>query len=197
VPNSSATGGTLVATYESPDDAVLGRLLQPTLAGLADIEGSLVRPLWQLNPPPVPDHNVDWIAFGIESRTADANAYLEPGADDTALIRHEEITWQVSCYGPNGMRTAGRIRDGLEIRQNRVPLDLAGLGFVAADFIANLAEVVNGRFYARADLTLIFRREIRRGYAILPLAGVSGDIRADDSESQPLTETVTVEEIAP
>lgn len=191
---SSATGGYLAPGVESPDDTLLYRFVQPVLVGISGIPGTLVRPMWQLNPPPVPDHETDWIAFGIESRQADANSYIRQGAESAFQVRHEEITWLVSCYGPNSMGTAGRIRDGLELRQNRVSLDLAGIGFMQAEFLANLAEVVNGRFYARADLTLVFRREILRQYDILPLSGVTADILADDAASQPLAKTVIVEQ---
>ncbi len=185
--------GIVVPTYESVDDISLARLLQPILAGLTGLPGTSVRPLWQQNPPPMPDHDTNWLAFGIEGRTADANAYLQPGAADARLYRHEDINWLVSCYGPDALTNAGRIRDGLELSQNRAGLALSGMAFIAADDIVNLAEVVNGRFYSRADLVLQMRREILRGYAILPLDGAAVDILADDAESQPLEKQITVE----
>ena len=83
-------------------------------------------------------------------------------------------------YTSNGFRRL--LRDGLEISQNRELLYLASMAYVGASATTHVPELVNDRWFDRADITLTFRREIVREYPVLHFLSANGLI---------YTETIT------
>ncbi len=186
MPNSSATGGYLTQTSSSIDGQALRRFLQSVIVGVTGLNATLVRPMWQQNPPPIPSIDVDWCGFAIMTQRPEKGAFHEQlDAGGATLLRHEELDLLCAFYGPNCLVNAGLLRDGLElIAQNREQLFLAGMGVNGFSDIPHAPELVNDRFFDRADITMTIQREIRRSYDILHFVGASGNVTANrDIES--------------
>lgn len=186
MPNSSATGGYLTQTSSSIDGQALRRFLQSVIVGVTGLNATLVRPMWQQNPPPSPSIDVDWCGFAIMTQRPEKGAFHEQlNAGGATLLRHEELDLLCAFYGPNCLVNAGLLRDGLElIAQNREQLFLAGMGVNGFSDITHAPELVNDRFFDRADITMTIQREIRRSYDILHFVGASGNVTANrDIES--------------
>lgn len=186
MPNSSATGGYLTQTSSSIDGQALRRFLQSVIVGVTGLNAALVRPMWQQNPPPIPSIDVDWCGFAIMTQRPEKGAFHEQlDAGGATLLRHEELDLLCAFYGPNCLVNAGLLRDGLElIAQNREQLFLAGMGVNGFSDITHAPELVNDRFFDRADITMTIQREIRRSYDILHFVGASGNVTANrDIES--------------
>lgn len=183
MPNSSATGGYLTQTSSSVDGLALRRFLQSVIVGVSGLGATLVRPMWQQNPPPIPSIDIDWCGFAIMAQRHESGAYHQQlDAGGANIIRHEEIDLLCAFYGPNCLVNAGALRDGVEmIAQNRAQLLLAGMGIKGFSEITHSPELVNDRFFDRADITMTIVREIRRGYDVLHFVGASGGIVANRS----------------
>jgi len=178
--NSTANGGYLVPNID-PTDKQLRNFFQKMIVGITEIEGKLVRPRWQPNPPKQPENNIDWCAFGWQAVNSDANASVLTNENGEAgiLRRDENIELLATFYGPNAMGYASMLRDGLEIEQNRYVLRQNGVAFQGEDGIVHLPEQINDIWYDRQDLTLNFTREVRREYNVLSFIGASGIIITD------------------
>lgn len=175
MPNTSATGGILTQTAGPTEGQTLLRFLHAVVSGVSGLGATEVRPMWQQNPPPIPGIETDWCGYGITDRRADANSYhkqLDLGGAE--LIRHEEFDVLCSFYGPACLDYAGRLRDGMQLAQNRENLFIAGMGLVGFSDIIHVPELVNERFFDRADITMTLRREIKRSYDILHFVAVDG-----------------------
>jgi hypothetical protein len=185
--NTSATGGYLTPTSTAPlDDDALLDFLHDVLQGVTGLPANMVRPAYQANPPKRPGIATNWIGFFTSNHLPEAgNAYLKIAEDgeSSQQIRHETFDMRISAYGPASAGYAAMIRDGLEIAQNREILYLAGMAYVDASAIVSLGDLVDELWYRRSDITLTFRRELGRDYAILSLLGADGTIN---------TETTTV-----
>jgi len=193
MPNTSATGGFLVQTGSSIEGQNLRRFLQSLIVGVTGIAATLVRPLWQRDPPNIPAIEVDWCAFGIRNQVQDDQAYQKQiNEGKTELYRHEEMEIYCVFYGENAKINAGKLRDGLEIGQNRETLFLNGMGLIGFSNVQTVPELINNRYFERADITMNIRREIRRDYEILHFLAADGTVYADDAASQPLTEEWSV-----
>ena len=160
------------------------------LAGISGFSSDLVRPAWQANPVPVPDINVNWMAFAILSRRAENDPYqvannsgLPTGQAGLTMIVHEDLDILLTFYGPDCLQKAAETRDGFELSQNTEALRLAGMACAELSDIIHAPELVNGRFFDRADTTLTLRREIRREYAVLDFVSSSAGIFANRADT--------------
>jgi len=187
MPNTSATGGYLTPTTGPVDDQALRRFLQAMIVGVTGLTGPMVRPLWQKNPPPIPNIDVDWIAFGITEQRPDANPFHKQNANNATLIRHEEFDVRCSVYGPSCQNYTGRLREAMYLAQNRENLYLAGMGLVGFSPTTHIPELINDRWFERADITMTLRREIKREYPILNFVAAEGTIKANRA-----TETLSI-----
>jgi hypothetical protein len=167
---TSATGGYLNQTAGPTEGVTLQRFLQQVIVGVSGLPGNAIRPLWQANPPPLPDITANWCAFGIVSVKGDANVYQRESSTLTSatIERHEQIEVRCSFYGPDAMDYANRLRDGLQVAQNREQLFLAGMGINGFSDLQHIPDLVNDRFYNRADMTITISREVKREYSVLP-----------------------------
>jgi hypothetical protein len=180
VPDSS-TGGYLAPTSSAPlNDDTLNDALQAAIVGVTGIDGTLVRPLWQIQPPVRPAITADWIAFGTTNRKHDVfpNVVHNPsGQGSDTLYRNEEIDVQISVYGPNSEANASLLRDSLFINQNLEALATSGLMLVEATDLVRTADLVNNQWWPRVDMTIRIRRLVERTYAILNLESAPGTIK--------------------
>ena len=182
--NTSATGGYLAPTTPAlPGNLTFQQFMQAVLVGITGLDGPLVRPRWQLNPPKQPQPDVDWMAFGISNKQADANGYLNVATSPTAstLSRHETFDVECSFYGPDADANAQRLREGLQISQNREVLFKNNMAFKGDGPIVAAPELVNDRWYHRRDITLTFARQIQSSYQILTITSSGGTVKTDGS----------------
>lgn len=190
MPNSSATGGVLSplpapAPVPLADDG-LRDVLQPVFAAITGLDPDTgVRPSWQPDPPPLPAPDVSWMAFSVASITPDDQAYQETKADGSGTIvrRDERVEVLCSFFGPGAQAYAGRLRDGLEVEQNRAGLYASGIVYQSALDPLRVPDNRNGRWVDRWDFRLVFVREVRREYPVLSLLGGSGEVTANRDES--------------
>lgn len=182
MPNTSATGGFL-EPGPGPilEDAALVAVFQKVLVGITGLDGSLVRPRWQTKTPKQPDPSVDWCAVGVGDEIPDAGPSIvhdgaaAGGLGQDNLQRHIDFDVHVTFYGPNSGGYAARLRDGLCILQNDDLLKMNLIAFVSSGTIARVPELVSEQWVDRRDITLRFRRQVVRTYAIENIlsAGVS------------------------
>lgn len=160
-----------------PNGLNLTQFIQTVLTGISGFDGVNVRPKWQVAPPKEPDINLNWLAFGVDVITPDANGFLGMDAQErTIYLRHE--TLQVSCaiFGPDALETAEMIRDGFQIPNNREALFKANMGFVETSEARRLPELINERFRNRIEMNVVLRREVQRVYPILSIISVRGTV---------------------
>jgi hypothetical protein len=159
----------------------LRQFIQTVLVGISNVPGPLVRPRWQPEPPKQPDINVNWIAFGIDSATPDAGAYISSTPENqTATQRNETLQIGISTYGPDALDTYGLIRDGFQIEANRYALFNANMGFVEITAARQVPDLVNQRWIDRVESTIVLRRAIQRTYGVTTIVSAAGTIYVPD-----------------
>jgi hypothetical protein len=184
--NTSATGGYLVPTSSLPaEDTALEDQLQTMVVGITGIDGTLVRPRWQPNPPKQPAADVNWCAIGVMRSTQDTYAAIvhhpdrPDGAGHDEMQRHETIEVLASFYGPAGQGYANLLSDGLQIAQNREALYFENLALLDATDVQAAPALQNEQWIRRYDLAMRFRRQITRTYDVLNLLSADGTIQSE------------------
>lgn len=180
--NTSASGGYLRPINSEPaEDADLDDILQGVCKGITGIDGTLVRPRWQAEPPNLPSQDTNWAAIGVTKKpfdtyVAEIQDGPEGGDGETILIRHESMEALVSFYGPNCQANASIFRDGLFIAQNREQLQANGIELVEVGDLARVPELIKNLWYDRCDLPFEVRRAVTRTYAVLNLLSAEGTV---------------------
>lgn len=166
------------------DDA-LDDLFQANIVNITGIVGSLVRPRFQPEPAAHPEHNVDWVAFGVVTQDADTFPSIthdpngDSGAGTDLVERDELITLNLSFYGPNNGRLSSQYREGLFVEQNRWDLAAQGVGLVSVGPVINLPALLKDKWVKRKDTKVIFRRRSGRVYKVPSLVKASATINTD------------------
>lgn len=181
----SSTGGYLQPeNVPAPlDGRELTRFLQQWIAGVAGLDGTMVRPRWTPEPPSIPEAGEVWCAIGITHQTADTCGHVAWKANGAHLKRHEVLTLLCSFYdlGVEGLanKHATRLRDGVQVGQNLEALTLAGFGFVDASDLTVVPSLLKARWLYRLDVTVTVRREVERVYPIKSVAELTGTLAAE------------------
>ena len=186
MPNTSATGGYLLpaispAPVEGND---FEDFLHDVIQGITGLDGTLIRPRWQPDPPNMPQVADSWIAFGITDIIPDTYAAEVPnsaGDGSIDLIRHETNQILVSCYGPTASVLASQLRDGLQVSQNRAVLVSAGVGLVSTGSVRAAPSLTKDRWQKRMDFEITIRRQILRNYPVLYLLSAEVELNAEGS----------------
>lgn len=158
--------------------------LQQIIVGITGMTGSLVRPRWQPEPPNLPAIGTTWAAFGVMLTTPDTYAAIihrGAGEGTDELQRHETNEVLISFYGPDADLYASRLRDGLQIAQNREMLFLNGMAHVETKAPISVPTLVKERWLYRLDVTWVMRRAIQRVYPILNVLSAQGSINYEDA----------------
>jgi hypothetical protein len=182
VSNNSSTGGYLLPTSTDPipGGLTLTQFIQSVLVGISGIDGTLVRPKWQIDPPKQPNISVNWLAFRVIQENPDTYGYSDMDSEgNTYSQRHEDLRIQCGFYGPDAMHYAGIVRDGFQISQNLEVLRSAKMGFTSTGQPLRVPDLVNERWVERIEMEVVLRREIVRTYAILSLSSAKGTIYSD------------------
>jgi hypothetical protein len=206
--NDSSTGGYLVPSGSSPtplEGQALLRFIQQIIVGITALDGEVVRPYWQTEPPNVPTEGEVWAAFKVSKRPSDEYPYVgrvTPDDQNDHLQRHELLEINTSFYdtGSTGLNDTGGLadtyasllRDGLAIAQNREPLYNAGMGLVRIGDIVAVPVIFKLRWQNRMDFDWAIRREIDRSYPVLTITSVTGEVNTDGGlPPQPFNQPLT------
>lgn len=182
--NDSSTGGYLspVSPAVPEQDADLDALLQPMVAGITGLAGSMVRPRWQPVVPRMPEIGDDWCAIGVVRVTPEDTPYIrhDPGSSGSDVhTQHEVLEVLASFYGPASGRYAGILRAGIFVEQNREQLRSHGIALVSAGQIVQAPDLLNQQWRRRMDLTLTLRRVVTRTYQVLNIQSAEALIHTD------------------
>lgn len=171
--NTSATGGYLVPTNQILDDDALVDVLTALVAGVTQLDPTLIRPRWQIDPPNQPSKTTNWCAFGISSKTRLDYPYIEhfPGYD--VMQRQERMDCEASFMGPEAYIYARKLRDGLYLPQN---LESVAVHDIKLYEVGDLVEVpvplVSTQFVRQVDVPVVFMRQINEVFQILDVASM-------------------------
>ena len=197
--STSATGGYLIpSATNAKEDETLRVFFQQMVAGITGIDGTMVRPRWQSEPPNMPQFGSDWAAIGVTKRVRDTNAYVthrdtidENGNNIISdyVYRNEVMDVLCSFYGPNCEAKSELLAMGLEVDQNREVMQLAGFGLVCVEDAVMMADFFNNREVTRIDLPFQMRRAQLYQYSVLDLVAAEVTI-IEDIEG--VSDTITV-----
>lgn len=193
--NTSATGGYIQPLQDDTPlaDNDLDAVFQRAVVGMTGLPGEYVRPRWQGVTPVVPERNIDWCSIAVERIEEDdgpAIVHLSPGEGSDQYVRHEEIYFGATFYGPLAQRNALKLRDGLAIPQNLELLQADGVAFVRCEPLRSIPELFNQQWVKRYDLRCQFRRKVTREYPILNL--LASEVKVYKDEGGDLTEVADI-----
>ena len=187
--STSATGGYLVpSATNSIEDEALRVFFQQMVSGITGIDGTMVRPRWQAEPPSMPSFGTNWAAIGVTKRTRDVNSYIKHVSKSDVngnnigsdfVHRTEVLDVLCSFYGPNCEGNSELLAMGLEVDQNREAMQLAGYGLVCVEDAIMMADLQNDRWLTRIDLPFQMRRAQLYQYPVLDLIAAQGTIVED------------------
>jgi hypothetical protein len=184
---TSASGGYLLPAQQPSSFGKLTfeQFLQTVFVGVSGLQGYLVVPRWQLNPPKQPDANINWLSIALIEDDSDTNAVVGIAQDGSnAFQRQEALTVQCLFYGPNSLEIGKVVRDSLQIKQNLEALQNANMNFVSTGRMTRTPDLVNELWVDRWAMEVYLRRQINRTYPILTFVSGSGILHANVSSGE-------------
>lgn len=182
----SSVAGYLAPVAASVYDDALDDTFQALIAALTGVSGDLVRPRWTVEPSNRPDFSTNWVAFGCNKAEVDAFAYDRhdaAGSGSTSVERDEIISVACSFYGPGAHGLCERLRDGLEVSQNRDVLYSAGITLIEAQEAVILPSLLKEKWVRRVDVTALFRRRTSRTYQVLTITSATGTLVTEQTST--------------
>lgn len=165
-------------------DQALEDIFQDLIVGITGLQGRMVRPRWQADPPTQPQFDQDWVAFGVRvvGRQWDAYKHFDPnlGPEGSYVVEGDEpISLLCSFYGPNYQALQRRFEDGLQIEQHRTTLNPYGIKFQSLQEPVVLPALMKEQWVKRVDVKAAFTRWCRRVYPILTIQRADVDIHTE------------------
>lgn len=185
--SDSSTSGFLAPANPPPDyDADLEDLFQAFAVGVTGLQGSMVRPKWQMNPGNMPDSSQNWISYGLLLQERQWDAYVSH--DGTAAAGQGESTvsgsetWHCtySFYGPNCQLYLSILRDAMSIGQNRDVFGAKKIKFIEFMEPVSLPVLLKDTWNRRVDLKGVFHRWVERTYSVRNLASADPSSMLDN-----------------
>jgi hypothetical protein len=167
------------------DGQSLEDYLQQFVAGVSYLDGTLVRPRWQEEPPNLPafDDVPCWCAVGIVRRRPIGvyAAVVHYGDNDgySDMQRHEDLDVLCSFYGAGADEFATNLHNGLMLWQNTSILRMSGLAFVEIGEGVRAPELIKEKWLNRIDKWLMLRRVVQRYYPVLNILSIQGTVNAE------------------
>lgn len=196
MPNDSSTGGYLLPDGTQPlYDLDLEKVFQTAVSQITGIPPALCRPRWQPEAPAQPSFSTSWAAVGVSVVDQDQFAYevhdpaqatedpVGVGAD--RVERDERLELFLSVYGPASGALVAKLRDGLQVPQNRWPLQVYGIKLREIGKPVYLPALLKEANVKRTDVKVYFSRRVIRVYPIRHLADATASIVTD----RPVTTT--------
>lgn len=155
--------------------------------GITGLPEDMVRIRFQPDPPDMPENDQDWCAIGVTDVDPPASRpelihddKAADGKGETLMRGYETMSVMASFYGPNAMGYATRLRDGLQMEQNRDEMQADGsLNLLWVGTLRNVSGVQNTTFRNRFDLTIRLRHRFERTYNVRNIVEIQGTISAD------------------
>lgn len=170
--NTSATGGYLVETETALN---VERFFHDVIMNLTGIDKTLVRPRWQPDEPTMPASGTDWVGFGVSDLDAPESGYIEENVAGTSATMKRQERYAVLCsfYGANARTNLRKMRDGLQVGQNREVLFANNFGYIGCSSATHAPELINDVWFDRYDITFEFVREASKAYNIQSITHAS------------------------
>lgn len=187
--DSTAAGALIPADppTEPLEGADLAQVLQQWVVGITGLDGTLVRPRWQQQPPAQPDIGTTWCAIGVLLESSEAgfpvithDGDADGGLGRDHLRRHKTLDVLASFYGPLGPGYAQRLMDGAYIAQNSEPLLGTGLALISIGDMRQVPEPFQLQWLMRVDVPIRLRRVIDREYLVRNIIATEGDVVTPD-----------------
>jgi hypothetical protein len=175
----SSTGGYLRPDPAGPaplEGQGLNDFIQAWIVGITGLDGTLVLPAFQGEPPNLPLASTAWAAFNITSYPTDDFPEIvhDPDANgglgQDTYYGNEQADVLVSFYdiGTNGAAASNAklLRAGAAISQNLEPLQLAGFSLLRIGTPQPAPTLVKQRWQYRVDLPITLARRTVRAYLV-------------------------------
>jgi hypothetical protein len=137
----------------TPDNFNIYYLVHDYIVGLSGLDNTLVRPMYQPNPPTIPDFGTDWIGINIKTTDMNGSSYQVLNKDDILTLRRD-VTFEISLaiYGTNSFRVSTQIRSGMELTQNTEIFRPYNIAFGTHGKLVRSPELHNQRWLERYNL---------------------------------------------
>lgn len=162
----------------------LNDFVQTWLVGvIGTLDGTMVRPYDQSEPPVIPDAGVAWMAFRVTIDQSDTFPQITIEGDglSSRLARHETLKVLCSFYdlGVGGLaqRNASLLRDSALFN-----LDYfygTGYALVAFEDPVTVPTILKERWQYRVDMPFSLRRAVERIYSVPSILSAEGTIHND------------------
>lgn len=128
-------------------------LVHDYIVGLTGLDNTLVRPMYQPNPPTIPAFGTDWIGVDIKTIDMNGSSYQTLNKDDILTLRRD-VTFDVSLavYGTNALKIATLIRSGMELTYNTEIFRQYNIAFGSHGKVIRAPELHNQRWLERYNL---------------------------------------------
>ena len=213
VPNS-ATGGPIVPVSTTLVDGVaLDTILQGFVVGLTGLPGTLVRPRWQLVPPPAPNATTDWCAVGITERyqlgvreiSQHYTSYPSTASPVDPTGDGYTESWEVwfyrvvvTFYGPDSALYGRQMLRNISIAQNLEYLYPYSMQIVRVpQSMRTVSELTNQQFVQRQDIELELTQKIASIWPIENLQQAQITIIEEDGDGETVITPTSVYPLIP
>lgn len=149
-------------------DDDLNLLINEWVKCITGLPEHLIRPLWQPDAPVIPDFEVNWCAFGVNS-IADEEPCFELYDESSIFRQNEEVTLLIRFYGQQSQQIATTFRLSILHPQNNYQLNKLGFTLLGVSSLIAFPEFINEKWYRRHDLTIELRRRTQRTYNVKSL----------------------------